>query len=200
MAGNAGAGIFARMLSYCGCYLSNGEVPPPIVASIVGRDKAALERAVAATLIDLRDDGTAVIPDWLEFNPSRDDVEEKRRKDAVRKKDRLRADSARSPNGVHAESAKSPDVPARGGAGARSRSPSRPDPTHYPPDPPQAGGRKRDHLQVGLEKNAWCAEHFPGVQPRLVDHFAEQLRLRGKEPTVEALRPLLEKYRSEEAA
>jgi hypothetical protein len=57
-----------------------------------------------------------------------------------------------------------------------------------------------DPLTYGLEVNAWCAQNFPGVQPRDVVRHGEALRTEGVEPTVETLRPLVQRSSSKEAA
>ena len=63
--------------------------------------------------------------------------------------------------------------------------------SNTPPTPPR-GGRERERLEYGLAFNAWVAEHFPGVQPSLVEYSAGILRGRNRVPTVEELRPLIE--------
>jgi hypothetical protein len=154
-AGNTGAGLYARMLSYCGCYLSDGEIPPPIVESVVGRDKAALKRLIESALVERRDDGTIVIPDYLDFNPSREEIHAKRRKDSERKTRGRREESERTPDGIVAESAGSPSALAGGGPRALPV-PSRPVPKS-PPGPPPAGGRKRDRERWENAALGWVA-------------------------------------------
>jgi hypothetical protein len=63
-----------------------------------------------------------------------------------------------------------------------------------PPTPPQAGGRKRARSLYDSELLAFRDEHFPGIPVGLVAHYAAQLRSLGHEPTVESLRPLVEKH------
>jgi hypothetical protein len=75
MAGNSAAGIFARLLSYCGAYLTDGMIPSQIVATIVGQDRDALDELHRVGLIDLLETGGAVIPDYLDHQRSRAQVE-----------------------------------------------------------------------------------------------------------------------------
>lgn len=87
MAGNASAGIFARMLSYCGCYLTDGMVPSGVVGTIVGSDKKALEALDRVGLVQLLESGGVVIPDYLDHNRSKAQVEadrEQRRENGAR--------------------------------------------------------------------------------------------------------------------
>lgn len=95
VAGNAGAGIFARLLSYCGCYLTDGLVPEPIAAQIVGSDKKALKALVDYGMVEVTETGSVFIPDYLEHNRSKVDVEEdrKRRRANGAKGGRPRGDS-----------------------------------------------------------------------------------------------------------
>lgn len=76
--------------------------------------------------------------------------------------------------------------------------PTRPDPT-VAPQPPE-GGRARDRLRYEGELSSFAAEHFPGIEVGYVEHHARQLRSRGRSPTPEALRPLVEPHRPVEAA
>lgn len=78
-AGNAGAGIFSRMLSYCGCYLTDGLVPEHIAAFIVGSDKKAFDTLKQFGLIEVLESGGVVIPDYLDYNRSKADVERERK-------------------------------------------------------------------------------------------------------------------------
>jgi hypothetical protein len=79
MVGNTSAGIFARMLSYCGCYLTDGLVPAAVVALIVGSDKKALQALIDQDMVELWESGSVHIPHYLEFNRSKRDVEADRK-------------------------------------------------------------------------------------------------------------------------
>jgi len=73
--GNEAAGAYVRMLSYCGRQLTDGHVPDG-KARYITRPKI-LERLAEHGFIERNGTGW-VIPDYLEFNPSRDQVEEAR--------------------------------------------------------------------------------------------------------------------------
>jgi hypothetical protein len=83
-AGDEAAGIFARMLSYCGRY-SDGEVPDDAANIITAGNLTILERLAEVDLIKRRKTGW-LIPSYSEHNLSRAEWDEKRRKNAERKK------------------------------------------------------------------------------------------------------------------
>jgi hypothetical protein len=62
-----------------------------------------------------------------------------------------------------------------------------------PPLPPQ-GGRERDVLAYEGELAEFCAEYFPGIPADFIAHQASELRASRVEPTVAALRPLVERW------
>ena len=80
--GNEAAGAYARMLSYCGAHLTDGLVSED-AARFIAKPKL-IERLVAAQFIE-RADGGWLIPDFLDFNPSREQIEAKREADKRRK-------------------------------------------------------------------------------------------------------------------
>lgn len=77
-AGNTSAGIFARFLSYCGCYLTDGAVPAGVVQTIVGKDRQALD-ALCSTGLVVRlhgeEAGGVYVPDFLDYNKSKEELE-----------------------------------------------------------------------------------------------------------------------------
>jgi hypothetical protein len=72
--GNEGTGAFARMISYCSCYLTNGRVPADAVRLICPNRKL-LERMNDLDVVELLDSGSVLIRDYLDYNPSRDKIE-----------------------------------------------------------------------------------------------------------------------------
>jgi hypothetical protein len=77
-AGNTAAGIFARFLSYSGCYLTDGHVPAGVAATIVGKDTRALDALVSEGLVVRLHgdhDGALMVPDFLDYNRSKADME-----------------------------------------------------------------------------------------------------------------------------
>jgi hypothetical protein len=79
--GNEAAGAYARMLSYCGRHLTDGRVPAE-TASFITRP-TVIRRLEEYSFI-VRNGAGYVIPDYLEFNPSREKVLAERRKAAER--------------------------------------------------------------------------------------------------------------------
>lgn len=77
-AGNEALGVHLLALSYCGAYLTNGKITPEFVKGKAGpRHKQVVERLVSAGLWEPNGNGW-VIHDYLDYNPSREDVERDR--------------------------------------------------------------------------------------------------------------------------
>lgn len=81
--GNDGAGEYARCLSYCGHHETDGFIPPGIARYIATPKLFA--RLEEVGLIESLNGTGYRIPDYLEFNPSKAKLDEKRRKDRERK-------------------------------------------------------------------------------------------------------------------
>lgn len=79
MSGNAAAGIFARMLAYSGCYLTDGLIPADIVKMIVGGDSEAFERLVKHDMLEELPTGSVFIGKYLEHNRSKREVDQDRK-------------------------------------------------------------------------------------------------------------------------
>lgn len=73
--GNEAAGAFARILSYCGQQLTDGHVDDQTAKYIA---KASVYRKLEAHGFIERNGQGWQIPDYLEFNPSREKVEKER--------------------------------------------------------------------------------------------------------------------------
>jgi hypothetical protein len=82
-AGNAAVGLFVRCGSYCSHYLTDGHVSAP-VARRYGR-AADIERLVESELWVPNGDGYWM-PDYLEYNPSGDEVRAQRTETAESKR------------------------------------------------------------------------------------------------------------------
>lgn len=76
-AGNEGAGIFCRCLSYCGAYLTDGLIPEPVAVSIAGSARS-LEKVIEHGLLTRLETGSIYIPNYSQYNPLRDQVETQR--------------------------------------------------------------------------------------------------------------------------
>lgn len=77
MAGNEGAGIFSRLLSYCGCYETDGKVPAQVALSIAGKPRA-LDHVVTVGLIQHLPSGDYYVRDYADYNFLRDELDAKR--------------------------------------------------------------------------------------------------------------------------
>jgi hypothetical protein len=73
-AGHAAAGLYAMGLSYCGKYLTDGFIPR---AWLIGTPKKLAAQLVETGLWE-EVDGGYFFPDYEEYNPSREKVEERR--------------------------------------------------------------------------------------------------------------------------
>lgn len=76
--GNEAAGVYCRMLSYCGQSLTDGFIPGGVAEFILARKKKPLDALLDAGLIVAAPYGWR-IPDYLDFNPSKEEVEAKRK-------------------------------------------------------------------------------------------------------------------------
>ena len=74
--GNEAVGAFARMLSYCGQHLTDGKVKDSAARYIT--TPRVLKKLEQYELIERNGSGW-LIPDYLEFNLSREEVESKRK-------------------------------------------------------------------------------------------------------------------------
>lgn len=66
-----GCGLFARALSYCGAYLTDGRVPHAWVMAQTAGDGALAIRLEEAGLWQSTADGDFVIPDFTDLNPTK---------------------------------------------------------------------------------------------------------------------------------
>jgi hypothetical protein len=74
--GNEAAGAYVRMLSYCGQHLTDGHVKHSAARYVT--TSRILKRLVEFGFIEPTGEGW-VVPDYLEFNKSREEVEATRR-------------------------------------------------------------------------------------------------------------------------
>ena len=66
-----------RLWAYCGRYLTDGEIPRTVLESA---GKKVAQELITHGWVDELSDGTLVCHDYLEHQPSRDDVEERMEK------------------------------------------------------------------------------------------------------------------------
>jgi hypothetical protein len=82
-AGNAAVGLWVRCATWSSRHLTDGRIPREVVEKYGTRPE--IERVSRVGLwVDCDDE--FVIPDWVEFNPSRIEVEERRKRDRDRKR------------------------------------------------------------------------------------------------------------------
>jgi hypothetical protein len=195
-------GLHLLAISYCAGHLTDGLVDHEFVEEKlpVARDRVRATKALVDAGLWVPEGDDWRINDWLEYNPSRAEVVAKRERDSARKKRGVRVESERNPDGIHADSAGSPNgVHTASRAGAPGRGPAVPDPTHPTAPLPPTGGRTRDRISYEGKLAEFSAAHFPGAPAGLVAQQAELLRRSGHEPTVHALRPLVERWQPVEA-
>lgn len=84
-AGLEAMGLHALALTHCSAYLTDGHVDPEFVDSKAGRRAPKIvERLIEAGLWELNGSGW-LIHDYLSYNPSREQVQNKRAAEAARK-------------------------------------------------------------------------------------------------------------------
>jgi hypothetical protein len=85
---NPGAvGLWVRLISYCSKYETDGFVPEVTVAMLspdLSERTAQLDALIEGRAIQRHEDGF-VIRDYLDYNPSRAQIDEKRESDRLRK-------------------------------------------------------------------------------------------------------------------
>jgi hypothetical protein len=165
-------GLHVMAITYCSGHLTDGLVDIEFVEEKIPKDRdrtAAVAALVDAGLWEPVDDGWR-IHDFLEFNPSSEQLAEaKRAKSAAGKK----GASARWGNGKRkagslADAITPAMAPAIGGASGVAMADDAPEPdpnpTHYPPTPPR-GARKRDREAYDQEVKAYAARLLPDIHP-----------------------------------
>ena len=82
-AGNEAVGAFSRALSYCGMHETDGVISPDAARYIA--PMKVWKRLETQGLVEELNGTGYLIPDYLDFNPSKAKLDEKRRKDRERK-------------------------------------------------------------------------------------------------------------------
>ena len=82
-AGNAALGLWIRCGTYCAQYETDGLIPRKVVHDF--GTKRERDRLINATLL-VPVDGGYQMPDFLDYNPSHQDLEQKRKIDRERKR------------------------------------------------------------------------------------------------------------------
>jgi hypothetical protein len=82
-AGNSALGLWVRCGAYCSHYETDGVLESNIVEEYGSRRD--IDRLIAATLL-VRVDGGYLMPDFLDYNPSHAELEQRRKADRERKR------------------------------------------------------------------------------------------------------------------
>src|SRR5437762_1764756 len=80
MVGNAGAGLYARAISYCANHLTDGFVPAEMVKSWLTSGQTKLPDKLIETGLWEPIENGYMIRQYLDYNPTREDYESKRAK------------------------------------------------------------------------------------------------------------------------
>jgi hypothetical protein len=83
-AGNGPVGLWVRCGTWSAAYLTDGMVPADI-AAMYGRTREI--ETLVATRLWVEVDGGFLMPDYLDYNPSKADVVQRRKADAERKRE-----------------------------------------------------------------------------------------------------------------
>jgi hypothetical protein len=140
-------GLHLLAMSYCAGQLTDGLVDDEFVDEKIpaARERDQVTAALVESGLWARETDGWRINDWHDYNPTRAEVLDRRRKDAERKHARRHGESTKNPKGVRADSNGSPSDPSRAGA---FPDPTRPDPTpEDPPCIPPKGGRHKDRVK-----------------------------------------------------
>ncbi len=180
-------------------HVVNHDLDPEVVGNI-GHEDAVKWASLVHRLLECglwveRDDGDYEIHDYLDYQKSAQQIREEREKSAQRQ-ERWRNKKNNGDNTV-TNGARKDATHASRNAVTNASVTDAPNPNpklRTPPDPPASGGRQRDRIRFEGELAEFCAEHFPGVPSGLIAQQADLLRRSDQEPTVEALRPLVERW------
>jgi hypothetical protein len=217
----AAVALHVMAITYCALNETDGEIDPEFVLEKVPvkRDRDAMTTALCNTgLWVLSNNGRSfLVNDYLEYNPSRASLDEKRAADAERKRRgrdtqattrdsqaKTRDASARNPLGLRAESSRSPNGVPLDVRSESTRSPVRvlaessgPGPARInnPPVVPQ-GGRRRDNDRYDREVVAYAASLLPNVpQDYAISAIRAALEHVGPDPTAAAVLEWASRYR-----
>lgn len=115
-------GLHAMAVTYCAMHETDGIIDVEWLEEKLpaGREREQVIAAMVETgLFEVLDDGSYLVHDYLVFNPSSDDLADRRRRDSERKRGRapngIRAESEWTPNGIHAPRVRAPAPAARPG-------------------------------------------------------------------------------------
>lgn len=179
LAGLAALGLWTLGLTNTSRRLTEGHLSKRVLRGLAPATHQLLaDRLTEVGLLD-HESGGVQIHDYLDHNPSKDDVIAQRaaRSEAGRKGGQRSGQTRRQ---AKAEASAEASASANG---KQKRTPARTRTPIQPPIPPK-GGRARDRQAFEHELAAWTEQHLPGANPKRVAALAE--RLRGRVPDLTA--------------
>jgi hypothetical protein len=190
-------GLHLLALSYCAGQLSDGFVDTEFVEEKLPnrRDFDKATEALVDAGLWQREGAGWRINDWLDYNPSRAEIEAQRAAKAERQR-KWRERNRNASTDVSTDGERDALVTDVGDAAPTRPDQSRPDLT--PPTPPtRSGGRKREHEAWERESESWATVNLPEFPWQEVIALASTMRSNptAPEPTVDALRRHLQRVR-----
>jgi hypothetical protein len=166
----AAKALWVDGLAYCNRYLTDGLIPQAWVYSNTPMPRetalAAAEALVSVNLWERASNGDYIVHDFLDYNPSRQEVLEKRAKDAARKA----AASKRTPRRFTDDSADIPDETPRGIHAESARTPTPPDPDPDPLPRSESDARAPELAPLGITAAALHQHHDQGAMAVAAKH------------------------------
>lgn len=163
-------GLHLMALSYCGAYLTDGMVDAGFVEEKLpaARERSAIVGALVDAGMWAEADGGWLIYDFLEYNPSKAQVLDRRRKDSERKRNGIQTESERNPDGVRTDASRArPRAPGRDGK----------EPSETVSDSPARALFAYWQEQCGHEQAKFTRDRRAKVEARLAEGYTpDQIR------------------------
>jgi len=179
-ASNSAIGLFVRCGSWASNHLTDGFIPDKVI-EMFGSD-ADITRLVNVGLLEETDGDGYLMPAFLDYNPSADEVKATRAASAERQR-QSRGRRSDDPEDVTRESGVSHKDVTRDSRVSHS-APTRPDPTHIKPPPP-GNTQPVDKVVVAASKKI-IEINPPSTAPKKRHAYlaAMQRRLRAEHPDI----------------
>jgi len=179
-ASNSAIGLFVRCGSWASNHLTDGFIPDKVI-EMFGSD-ADITRLVDVGLLEETDGDGYLMPAFLDYNPSADEVKATRAASAERQR-QSRGRRSDDPEDVTRESGVSHKDVTRDSRVSHS-APTRPDPTHIKPPPP-GNTQPVDKVVVAASKKI-IEINPPSTAPKKRHAYlaAMQRRLRAEHPDI----------------
>jgi len=179
-AGNSAIGLFVRCGSWASNHLTDGFIPDKVIEMF--SSDADITRLVDVGLLEETDGDGYLMPAFLDYNPSADEVKATRAASAERQR-QSRGRRSDDPEDVTRESGVSHKDVTRDSRVSHS-APTRPDPTHIKPPPP-GNTQPVDKVVVAASKKI-IEINPPSTAPKKRHAYlaAMQRRLRAEHPDI----------------